>query len=109
MTTAAHTPGPWMVPHFARDDVTCNCAFVLAEGYCGAIATIHVGNGLLIGEGGNDCPPMPEAQANARLIAAAPELLAMLSAVMRAPTGGVNDYCPIKARALIAKATGAAA
>jgi len=36
----------------------------------GAIATVHVDNGLPIGEGGNDAPPAEEAAANMRYIAA---------------------------------------
>lgn len=36
----------------------------------GAIATVHVDNGLPVGEGGNDAPPADEAAANMRYIAA---------------------------------------
>lgn len=53
-----HTPGPWVVPHFARDEVECNCASVVCEGYAGAVATVHIGNGKPIGKGGNDSPLM---------------------------------------------------
>jgi hypothetical protein len=72
------TPKPWSIPHFARDEVKCDCASILAEGYMGAIAEVHFDNGLRIGNGGNDCPPIEEAKANARLMAAAPELLEAL-------------------------------
>lgn len=60
------TPGPWHPPHFSCDDVACNCASVVCERYAGAIATIHIGNGRPVGDGGNDCPPLEEATANAR-------------------------------------------
>lgn len=75
----AHTPGPWSVPHFADDDVKCNCAYVLSEGYAGAVADVRIGNGRPIGDGGNDCPPLEEAKANAHLIAAAPEMFEALT------------------------------
>lgn len=109
-----HTPGPWMVPHFANDDVGCGCASVLAEQYMGAVAEVFIKVDLPLGEGGNDCPPLEEAKANARLIAAAPELLAALVALDEAFCSN-NDtrqerhqsrLALIAARAAIAKATG---
>lgn len=69
------TPGPWSLPHFADADSKCDCGWILSETCFGSVATINVDNGKRIGEGGNDCPPLEEAIANARLIAAAPELL----------------------------------
>jgi hypothetical protein len=74
-----HTPGPWSVPHLAVDSTSCNCAYVLAEPYMGSICTISVSDGKTISELGNDSPPLEEAKANARLIAAAPDLLAALT------------------------------
>lgn len=53
MINPKFTPGPWSVGHMVSED-----------------------NGLLVGEGGNDSPPEPEAIANAHLIASAPELYA---------------------------------
>lgn len=74
-----YTPGPWFATnHFANDATPCNCAYVLSEGYAGSICDISVGNGLAIGDGGNDAPPRDEAAANALLIAAAPDMLADL-------------------------------
>ena len=70
-----HTPGPWTLPHFADDSVDCNCLYILADGYAGAICVVNVDNGLPISEGGNDCPPLEEAIANAYLLHAAPDLL----------------------------------
>jgi hypothetical protein len=76
---AAFTPGPWSATnHFADDSMSCNCAYVLSEGYAGGICKVAVDNGKAIGDGGNDAPPKDEAAANARLIAAAPELYAEL-------------------------------
>lgn len=79
MTSEKHTPGPWMVPHLADEKSTCNCRGVVEETYAGGIATICVSNGIkMLADGGNDCPPLEEAQANARLIAAAPDMLEAL-------------------------------
>ncbi len=64
------TPGPWYPGHLGTDS-TCQCRSIVDEGiYMGAIATVHVDNGLPVGEGGNDAPPAEEAAANMRFIAA---------------------------------------
>lgn len=68
-----HTPGPWHPGHLGSDG-KCQCRSVVDEGYAGGICTIHVGNGLLIGEGGNDAPPIDEAIGNMHIISAAAEL-----------------------------------
>lgn len=76
-----HTKGPWYPGHLGSDS-SCQCRSIVDDGkYMGAIASVHVGNGLPIGEGGNDAPPADEAAANMKLIAAAPELLDMLKAI----------------------------
>jgi hypothetical protein len=103
-----HTPGPWVVPHFARDDHPCQCTSVVSGSYNGAICTVAVDNGItLISEGGNDAPPQEEAKANARLIAAAPDLLAFVRSI----AGFDKDFArgetkPLidAARVLVAKA-----
>lgn len=69
----SHTSAPWLMPHFARPDIECNCGYVLSPNYMGAIATVHF-EGEKPGVY-DDNPPMDEAIANARLIAAAPDLL----------------------------------
>src|SRR5688572_20319903 len=78
----AATPGPWVEPHLSRDDTPCNCAYVMAGGYAGSVCTVDKDNGLKIEDGGNDSPPLEEAKANGRLIAAArtalPELAGLL-------------------------------
>jgi hypothetical protein len=72
--TTAHTPGPWSVAHYARDDLKCDCRYVLCEHLPGCVATIQA-------EDTDGCPsivggyPSPdEAKANARLIATSPDL-----------------------------------
>ena len=48
----------------------------------GGIADIHVFNGIdNITEGGNDCPPMEEAKANARLITKSPDMYHLLKKI----------------------------
>lgn len=64
------TPGPWYPGHLGTDS-TCQCRSIVDDGgYMGAIATVHVDNGLAVGDGGNDAPPAEEAAANMRYIAA---------------------------------------
>lgn len=71
------TKGEWSTAHLAVEDTTCNCGFVLSEGYCGSIATIQYSEeGADWREGDN--PPLEEAKANARLIACAPEMFEMM-------------------------------
>lgn len=82
-----HTPGPWQVPHFATDS-PCECRSVVALAcYPGAICEIFADNGKSIGDGGNGAPPLEQAKANARLIAAAPDLLAACKLAIAAIKG----------------------
>jgi hypothetical protein len=74
MSAPLFTPGPWWPGHFVDDTIACDCHSILSEGYAGAVAVMCIGNGLPISDGGNDAPPLQEAKANARLIAAAPDL-----------------------------------
>ena len=68
--TAKPSAGPWSVPHFARPDVDCMCGYVLTDGYCGAVCTVHAsGEGNFLKTGDN--PKFEEACANAHLIAEA--------------------------------------
>ena len=83
--TAAHTPGPWFVQE-----------------------SDHADTGLLIkpipGQVVAECDPVPEMEANARLIAAAPELLEALQACVKLlREDGTTTQ---RALAAIAKATG---
>jgi hypothetical protein len=92
MTTphATHTPGPW-----TADIAAGNCASVSPIGFAWW-----------------GCPVSEETRANARLIAAAPDLLAalrdMLAAQVCDDNGGDCAVCDA-ARAAIACATGDAA
>lgn len=74
-----HTPGPWSIPHFAGGDTFggCECGYVYSESQqgMGAICQVFFG-------GENE--PREIAEANARLIAAAPDLLAALDALVTA-------------------------
>lgn len=75
---AKRTQGIWLEPHIVDDEVTCNCKWILAEGYCGSVCEISVDNGKLVGEGGNDSPPLEEAKANAQFIALAPTMVEII-------------------------------
>ena len=73
------TPGPWHAGHMCDDTHPCTCTGILAErGPLGGVANIVVDNGKPISAGGNDGPDIATAKANARLIAAAPEMAEVL-------------------------------
>lgn len=102
MNNAKHTPGPWKVAISARKATLTR--ITTTDG-----ALVASANGPGLSETG-------EAEANARLIAAAPELLAIVQRLSTMfPSGeGLGGYAPkeafaaigTQARAAIAKATG---
>lgn len=108
MTDNKHTPGPWYPAHLADDDCSCDCRSIVSGGYAGSICIISVNNGIAsISEGGNDCPPLEEAKANARIIAAAPDLLEALELMVDIYDPDGLDICAATdARLAIAKAKG---
>jgi hypothetical protein len=65
MTTTQHTPGPWR-----------------AEGWNNLVVNSYTGDTIIIQPGGSEYAKLEELQANARLIAAAPELLEALKGMM---------------------------
>jgi hypothetical protein len=86
--TAKHTPGPWTVP---VPRIGPNQAFRVMAGSCQIADTIE-DNGAV------------DAQANARLIAAAPEMAKALQAIV---AGGITGWSLAKhnaARAALEKA-----
>ena len=91
--SAAHTPGPW---HFGRN--MRGQTRVFANGWEIVRAMSKNGSRVL---------PIPEREANALLIAAAPDLLAALQGLIReiAPTAVCQDHPAFNAaRAAIFKA-----
>ena len=90
-----HTPGPWAAVEGHRN------IHILSPGRRGKQLVAPVEKVV-----GYDADPTPEAWANARLIAAAPELLAACAMVLDDPglTSAANDVI----RAAVAKATGGA-
>ena len=83
-----HTPGEWSLPHFATSDPNkeghqCSCGYVFAEGQrgMGAICDVYFNDGS---EGKQENETLERAIANARLIAAAPDLLLELVALREA-------------------------
>ncbi len=91
---SAPTLAPWSI-----DEIDLSNWHILGapNGFCADIvATVH-------------CTDLPEGKANARLIAAAPDLLAALEDMterMSLYSGGHDDALVTQARAAIAKATG---
>lgn len=88
MTQAQHTPGPWHISRLGSLDIVANdpAGTYIAE--------------VLSGDG----PLSPTSIANARLISAAPDLLAALQAMLTITDR--KHYVWDEARAVIAKATG---
>ena len=96
-----HTPGPWWVGTGTSDQLGPVLAIVRKEESCGAaIAVIDTVTGDEV------------SQENARLIAAAPDLLNALQAIVKSLAGqddeGMIEHAQqmIDARSAIAKATG---
>ena len=92
---AKHTPGPWVV----------------RESSCGSVGTDSILTALAFGDD-PDCKADDRMVANARLIAAAPELLEALKAICDEQDANEGYATPATydaARAAIAKATGEAA
>lgn len=88
-----HTPGPWIIVDTQRGDAIVN-------------ALIDESGAAMYGpivDGGIDT------EANARLIAAAPELLAACEAVIEEQSigmyGAISNECIAQLRAAVAKAT----
>ena len=86
MTDTKHTPGPWHEGSYRS-----------IESQSGTICEVYSHMGIA------------EADANQKLIAAAPELLAALEWIVNQPTGSMYAEVREAARAAIAKATGGAA
>jgi hypothetical protein len=89
-----HTPGPWIVddkfPLTVRP--TISSTDERYPGPCPVANVSLVDIGILRGAHGNEAVPFEEAKANARLIAAAPELLELLSIMFDAYENGVPCY-----------------
>ena len=93
-----HTPGPWTVnPHFNHGAEVRSLASVA---WC-SVASTH-------GASGSQVIDVAEARANARLIAAAPDLLAALHRISLASQNSMSskEECGRIAREAIAKAKG---
>lgn len=91
---AQHTPGPWSHGELSGD---------ILDPRGRSICEILDANGEPHGG-----VPIKQAEANARLIAAAPELLNALKEMLRSMVGRHDESVPAveRARAAIAKATG---
>jgi hypothetical protein len=97
--TAQHTPGPWTADKL-QDRDTFN---IFADGFVSAMCQVSRMENSTRSTSGS------ETAANARLIAAAPDLLEALQDLLLDMQNRVRDAETMsKARAAIAKATGAA-
>lgn len=112
-STSKHTPGPWSLPHFAQPDVNCECEYVLTDHLMGAVATVHCSGAGNDWKSHGDNPRFVEAVANARLIAAAPDMLDALEAALPVVEFAISYYGSSEAidalalvRQAIAKAEG---
>lgn len=100
--SAKHTPGPWRLVEDAQGP--CMAMHPTLDGVAVAsfTDTFTPANGFVEIE----APGAPERSANARLIAAAPDLLAMLQQIADAEFGYGGWPEEKEVRAVIAKATG---
>lgn len=99
--TATHTPGPWKLENQINADPSASTVQVF-DGEYNFIAEAKYASP-------NNCaaPKWEQANANARLIAASPDLLEALQDSMRLTTASMApDWWQAKARAAIAKAQG---
>ena len=103
MNKTQHTPGQWHIRYPERGIGKENCEKLTIGAETGIhVATIHTGTNHL----GN---PSKKAQANARLIAAAPEMLESLKFCVEALEVESGELCQAhlqNARKAIAKAEG---
>jgi hypothetical protein len=73
-----HSKGEWTLAHFASQPASgCPCGYVFAGDGCFAVAEVLYHNDT---DRFDQYPPVDEAKANARLISAAPDLLAYAQA-----------------------------
>lgn len=108
MSAAQHTPGPWKQSPDAPWIIKQDCTPISEEAVSICSTTAHESSGFF--------PAPSEGRANARLIAAAPELLLALEMLLAWHLGTSEDaedaenYSAVRdAIAAIAKATGSAA
>lgn len=103
MTAAKHTPGPWHWPHDSNALCPVNPDYKVSA--VSQILYADGGHGFL---GRSNSDTLAELEADRRLIAAAPDLLAALERLLL--SGDVRDAAEksalTQARAAIAKATG---
>lgn len=85
--TAQHTPGPWTYTHEGLEDFSLDAGDVNIIGGCGCCGS-----------------PSINSEADARLVAAAPDLLDAMQELM--PGCEAMGWSTTKAREAIAKATG---
>ncbi len=100
---SAHSPGPWKFCSANADRGGCQCGLIWPASEDIHVATAH-GKSSPEGEGDT---PHEEMVANARLIACAPEMLAMLNEIRgRLRNNDVSDEFFSRLECMIRKASG---
>lgn len=82
MSDFPFTGGEWTIPHFAREDVNCNCRYVYGEQQfgMGAICEVYHQDGT---DENAEEEPREIAEANARLISVSPRMFKLLYSLYR--------------------------
>jgi hypothetical protein len=97
----SHTPGPWTVPHFAKEDSGCHCGYVFDnEGEYTVCEVFFQDESDEYGQN----PPIDQAKANARIIAAAPDLADVAYMVLDTATDSTPPELVAAAEAALRKA-----
>ena len=95
-----HTPGPWIYDHAPDNQTSDDTYSIYSESHDGTLADVYPWYDA-------DGKPTVDVTANARLIAASPDLLAALEDIL--DSGPDFEHCAelaLRARAAIAKAKG---
>lgn len=98
MADVKHTPGPWAIEYRTEDQFTYSPRISVGPAFLHYSAGYHTEK--------QDATFKARAEANARLIAAAPELLEALQWIVSQPRGHMYLEVREKAAAALAKATG---
>lgn len=102
MMVTKHTPGPWS-SHFANDNINCDCKYILSDTVPISVATISYRKNDSMEE--SEHPDLEEAKYNAKLIAAAPEMLDIIENIYMHGHDAITVNAMNRMEQLIKKAT----
>ncbi len=83
-SAASHTPGPWA---YCGHPQPCECGYIFGDG-----GEVYIAKTLTLADEIDPVASKPQRVANARLIAAAPELLEALKAVVDSAVPNPRDH-----------------